>query len=107
VTFAAIQEALEQSGSVQVSHGELVKKERRKRKIAQKHAHAPVYTTTIKEQVAKCEMRYKCKLSLVLQDTTVKLHGDPVTTKEATGSVASLGGIQALYMNARKIRFED
>ncbi|KAM0703191.1 hypothetical protein Q7P35_009129 [Cladosporium inversicolor] len=107
VTCAAIQEALEQSGSVKVSHGGLVGSKCGRLKVGQKHVHAAMYNTTARAQVAMCEKRYKCKLSLVLKDTTIKLYGDPVTTKEAVGSMVPVGGIQALYMNARKIRFED
>lgn len=107
VTFAAIQEALEQSGSVKVSHGGLVGSQRGRLKVGQKHVHAAMYNTTARAQVAICEKRYKCKLSLVLKDTTIKLHGDPVTIEEAVGSMVPVGGRQALYMSGRKIRFED
>ena len=107
VTLTAIQEALEQSGSVKVSHGGLVGTQRGRFKVGQKHAHQPVYDTTVKVQVVRCEKRYKCKLSLVLKKTTIKLHGDPVVSEEGTGSMVPVGGIQALYMSARKIRFKD
>lgn len=108
VTFAGIQEALEQSGSVQVSHGGLVTSGRGRRKIGQKHLHKLKYNTTVTAQVARCEERYKCKLSLVLKDTTIKLHGDPIASEESTSSMIPVGGREALYgMNARKIRFED
>ena len=108
VTFVAIQEALEQSGSVQVNHGGLFTSARGRRKIGQKHEDKPKYNTTVSEQVERCEKRFKCKLSLVLKDTTIKLHGDPVLSEESTGSMVPVGGREALYgMNARKIRFED
>ena len=107
VTLTAIQEALEQSGSVKVSHGVLVGSQRGRLKVGRKQAHQPVYNTTVKAQVARCEKRYKCKLSLVLKETTIKLHGDPVISEEGTGSMVPVGGIQALYMSARKIRFKD
>lgn len=66
-----------------------------------------MYNTTARVQVEKCEERFNCKLSLVLKDTTIKLHGDPVTSDETTDSTVPVGGIQALYLNARKVRFDD
>jgi len=108
VTFAAIQEALEQPGSVQVSHGRVVTSTGGRRKIGQKHEDRPKYNTTVAAQVERCEMRFKCKLSLVLKDTTIKLHGDAVISEESTSSMIAVGGREALYgMSARKIRFED
>lgn len=107
VTLAAIHEALEQSGSVKVSHGKLVESQHGRIKVGQKRVHRPVYNTTVNAQVAICEKRYKCKLSLVLKDTTIKLHGDPVISEEDTGSMVPVGGIQALYVSGRKVRFED
>ncbi|GAB7323710.1 hypothetical protein MBLNU13_g07178t1 [Cladosporium sp. NU13] len=59
VTLTAIKEALEQSGSVKVSHGGLVGSQRGRLKVGQKHGHRPVYNTTVKAQVARCEKRYK------------------------------------------------
>jgi hypothetical protein len=107
VTLAAVQEALEQSGSVQVSHGKLIRSRRGQRRVGQKHVHKPMYNTTAKAQVVRCEKRFSCKLSLVLKDTTIKLHGDPVTSDETSDSTMPVGGIQALYSSAQKIRFED
>ena len=107
VTLTAVREALEQSGSVKVSHGVLIGSNRGRLKVGQKYAHQPVYNTTVKAQVAGCEKRYKCKLSLAQKETTIKLHGDPVISEEGTGLMVPVGGIQALYMSARKVRFKD
>jgi hypothetical protein len=76
--------------------------------MGQKHEDRPKYNTTVAEQVERCEKRFKCKLSLVQKDTTIKLHGDPVLSEESTSSMIPVGGREALYgMKARNIRFED
>jgi hypothetical protein len=108
VTFAAIEEALSQLGSVKVRNGDVIKSRKGRYKTGETRENLILYNTTIAKQVVRCQKRYKCKLSMVLRATTIKLHGDPVISEEATKSTTPLGGIKALFgLNSQKIRFED
>ena len=108
VTLWAIEEALSQIGSIKVRLGDLIKSRRGRSKTGETRENLILHDTTVVEQVVRCQKRYKCKLSMILGATTIRLHGDPVTSEEASNSTTPLGGVKALFgLHPQKIRFED
>jgi hypothetical protein len=107
VTLWAIEEALSQIGSIKVRLGDLIKSRRGRYKTGETRENLILHDTTVVEQV-RCQKRYKCKLSMILGATAIRLHGYPIASEEASNSTTPLGGVKALFgLHPQKIRFEN